>query len=57
MSKETMKCEFCRVSGIWEGDVETENGPMAVQTPCFECQGTGEEDLVGINITLGGKHG
>ncbi len=35
-----MKCEFCEGSGIWEGDVQTENGPMAVCTPCPECNGT-----------------
>lgn len=39
-----MKCEFCQGTGIWEGDVQTEDGPMAVQKPCFECMGTGIGD-------------
>ncbi len=39
-----MMCEFCRGTGIWDGDVETINGPMAVQHPCSECNGTGIAD-------------
>ena len=37
-----MKCEECNGSGIgFDGDVQTENGPRAVQIPCEECGGTG----------------
>ncbi len=33
----TASCETCGCTGIWDGDIDTENGPKAVEQDCPDC--------------------